>query len=206
MGRRLLSDFGLLGWLRVTSPLAAPRFLWQCLPALPTPAHSNCSQLWSRYVCSCPPITPPNDFPSSLYSFDPLFQKKKQPSSYPVSFTHRSDSAIPILSIRAARVARGKQPNWQSRRPEFYPWVGKTPWRRERQLTPVFLPRKSREQGSLEGSSPRCLKQLDTTEWLKNNKIFSITVVTTSDFYPLLPLHFLSLPITLSPQSHFLSL
>ena len=205
MGRRLLSDLCLLGWLTVTSPLAAPRGLWQSLPALPTPAHSNCSELWSRYVCSCPPITPPNDFPSSLYSFDPQFQKKKQPFSYLVSFTHRSDSAIPILSIRAARVARGKQPNCQSRRHEFYPWVGKTPWRREWQLTPVFLPRKSREQGSLEGSSPRCLKQLDTTEWLKN-KIFSITVVTTSDFFPLLPLHFLSLPITLSPQSHFLSL
>ena len=31
----------------------------------------------------------------------------------------------------------------QCRRPEFNPWVGKTPWRRAWQPTPVFLPRES---------------------------------------------------------------
>ena len=32
---------------------------------------------------------------------------------------------------------------WQYRRPRFDPWVGKIPWRRTCQPTPVFLPRDS---------------------------------------------------------------
>ena len=36
----------------------------------------------------------------------------------------------------------------------FDPWVGKIPWRRTWQPTPVFLPGKSHEQGSLAGYSP----------------------------------------------------
>jgi len=31
------------------------------------------------------------------------------------------------------------------------PWVGKTPWRRKWQPTPIFLPRKSQEQRTLVG-------------------------------------------------------
>ena len=52
------------------------------------------------------------------------------------------------------------------RRPGFDPWVGKIPWRREWQHTPVFLPGKSHRQRSLEAYSSRGLKQLDTTEQL----------------------------------------
>ena len=36
----------------------------------------------------------------------------------------------------------------------FHPWVGKIPWRRKWQPTPVFLPGKSRGQRSLVGYSP----------------------------------------------------
>ena len=46
----------------------------------------------------------------------------------------------------------------------FDPWVGKIPWRREWQPTPVFLPGESHGQRSPEGCSPRGLK--DTTEQL----------------------------------------
>ena len=35
----------------------------------------------------------------------------------------------------------------------FYPWVGKMPWRRAWQSTPVFLPGESHGQRSLEGYS-----------------------------------------------------
>ena len=42
----------------------------------------------------------------------------------------------------------------QWRRPGFDSWVGKTPWRREWQPTPVFFPGKSHGQRSLEGYSP----------------------------------------------------
>ena len=40
------------------------------------------------------------------------------------------------------------------RRPEFDPWVGKIPWRREWLPTPVFLPGESHGQGSRVGYSP----------------------------------------------------
>ena len=39
-------------------------------------------------------------------------------------------------------------------RPGFSPWVGKIPWRREWQPTPIFLPGESHGQRSLMGYSP----------------------------------------------------
>ena len=44
--------------------------------------------------------------------------------------------------------------------------VGKVPWRRKWQPTPVFLPRESRGQRSLAGYSPWGRKKSDTTERL----------------------------------------
>ena len=40
------------------------------------------------------------------------------------------------------------------KRCKFYPWVGKIPWRRAQQPTPVFLPGESQGQRSLVGHSP----------------------------------------------------
>ena len=48
--------------------------------------------------------------------------------------------------------ASGKEPTCQCRRYKrcgFDPWVGKIPWRRAWQPTPVFLTGESHEQGSL---------------------------------------------------------
>ena len=42
----------------------------------------------------------------------------------------------------------------QCRRPGLDPWVGKIPWRREWQPTPVFLPGEFHEQRNLVGQSP----------------------------------------------------
>ena len=47
----------------------------------------------------------------------------------------------------------------------FSPWVGKIPWSRKWQPTPVFLPRESHTQRSLAGYSPLNHKELDTTEY-----------------------------------------
>jgi len=61
----------------------------------------------------------------------------------------------------------GKQAACQCRRhrrPGFYPWVGKIPWRRVWKPTPVFLPGESHGQRSLAGCSPWGGKELDTTE------------------------------------------
>jgi len=40
----------------------------------------------------------------------------------------------------------GKESACQCRRHKFDPWLGKIPWRRKRQPTPVFLPGKSNGQ------------------------------------------------------------
>ena len=45
-------------------------------------------------------------------------------------------------------------------------WVGKIPWRREWQPTPVFLPGETRGQRSLAGYSPWGCKESDMTERL----------------------------------------
>ena len=47
---------------------------------------------------------------------------------------------------------------------EFDPWVGKVPWRRVWQPTPVFLAGESHGQRSLMGCSPWGHKESDTTE------------------------------------------
>ena len=63
--------------------------------------------------------------------------------------------------------ANGKEPACQCRRCKrcgFSPWVGKMPWRRTWQPTPVFLPGGSHGQRSLEGYSSQGHKELDTTE------------------------------------------
>ena len=48
----------------------------------------------------------------------------------------------------------------------FVPWVGKIPWRREWQPTPVFLPGESHGQINLADYSPWGHKESDITEQL----------------------------------------
>ena len=45
-------------------------------------------------------------------------------------------------------------PTMQEFNPSSIPWVGKIPWRREWQPTPVFLPGESHGERSLAGHSP----------------------------------------------------
>ena len=58
----------------------------------------------------------------------------------------------------------GKDSACKCRRPGFDPWVGKIPWRRKRQPTPVFSPGGSHAQRSLAGCSPWGHKEFDMTE------------------------------------------
>ena len=64
-----------------------------------------------------------------------------------------------VASLVAQTVKNGLQ-CW---RPGLDPWVGKIPWRREWQPTPVFLPGEPQGQRSLVGSSPRGRKKSDMT-------------------------------------------
>ena len=50
---------------------------------------------------------------------------------------------------------------------QIYPWVGKVPWRKAWQPTPVFLPGEFPGWRSLTGYSPRGCKESDTTERLQ---------------------------------------
>ena len=62
--------------------------------------------------------------------------------------------------------AQGKEPACRGRRQKrrgFDPWVGRIPWRRTRQLTPVLLPGESHGQRSLVGYSPWGRREPDTT-------------------------------------------
>ena len=52
----------------------------------------------------------------------------------------------------------------QCGRPGFDPWVGKVPWRRKWQSTPVLLPGKAHGQRRLVGYSPWGLKKWDITK------------------------------------------
>ena len=52
----------------------------------------------------------------------------------------------------------------QCRSHGFNPWVGKIPWSRVWQPTPVLLPGDFHGQRSLEGYGPQGRKELDTTE------------------------------------------
>ena len=64
----------------------------------------------------------------------------------------------------------GKEPTCQCRRHKRYgfdPTIGKIPWRRAWQATPVFLPGESHGQRSLVGYGPWGHKELDTTEATK---------------------------------------
>ena len=67
---------------------------------------------------------------------------------------------------RAYQVAQMVKICVQCRRPGFYPWVGKNPWRRAWQPTPVFFPGKSHGQRSLVGYiSPNIVTSRDTGDW-----------------------------------------
>ena len=58
-----------------------------------------------------------------------------------------------------------KEPNCQRRRCGFNPYVGKIPWRRKWDPTPVFLPGKSHGQRNPVGFSPWGHKEWDMTYW-----------------------------------------
>ena len=65
--------------------------------------------------------------------------------------------------------ASGKEPICQCRRCGFDPCIGKIPWRRAWQATPVFLPGESHGQRSLAGYSPWVVKSQTQLKWLSTH-------------------------------------
>ena len=79
----------------------------------------------------------------------------------------RCDWSDLAAAVAAAGGARSQEPACQCRRcrrHQFDPWVGKIPWKRAWQPTPVFLLGEFHGQRSLAGYSPWGHTELDTTE------------------------------------------
>ena len=53
-----------------------------------------------------------------------------------------------LLAFQVALVVKNLPPNAGDVRYGFNPFVGKIPWRKELQLTPVFLPGESQDRGA----------------------------------------------------------
>ena len=67
----------------------------------------------------------------------------------------------------------GEESTYQCRKHGFDPWVGKIPWRRKWQSTPVFLPGKSHGQRSLVVCSPWGCKRIQHDLVTKEQPPFS---------------------------------
>ena len=73
----------------------------------------------------------------------------------------------------------GKEVTCRCKRHGSDPWVGKIPWRRAWQPTPVFLPGESHGQRSLAGYSLWTHKEPDTTEATKPKPINNTVIVSS---------------------------
>ena len=117
------------------------------------------------------PYPPPGDLPDS--GIEPASPKSPAPAGgffTRESLNWLSNSTCETLwnaeTSRLPRWLSGKESACQCWRRGFHPRVGKVPWRRKWQPTPVFLPGKSHGEGSLEGHSPWGHEELDMTEQL----------------------------------------
>ena len=91
---------------------------------------------------------------------------------------------------RASQVALVvKEPACQGRRLKrrnrFDPCIGKIPWRKAWQPTPVFLPGESYGQRSLAGHNPWGRKELDTTEETLAHTVLAGRTPGSSEALPL---------------------
>ena len=110
----------------------------------------------------------------------------RDPKGSELNWVLNIDSGFRVKNLgggyRSAQVAQQKGICFQCRRRTFSPWVGKTPWRRDWQSTPVFLPGESHGQRSLGGYSPWGLKESDANEHLSSScrylTLFSLPVPT----------------------------
>ena len=103
------------------------------------------------------------------HSVSQVGRGKKQNINFARVRLSRVNGTFVILYVFAdfSGGASGKEPTCKYRRCKrlrLDSWVGKTPWRRAWQPTPVFLPGKSCGQRSLVGYSPWGCKELDMTE------------------------------------------
>ena len=130
---------------------------------------------------------------------------KLTPNSDPVKISSLFPIGLPYFSFqphaiafggpwvpwRASLVAQTVRICLQSGRPGFDTWVGKIPWRRKWQPTPVFLPGESHGWRSLVGYSPRGCKDSDWATFSFMLGIFFHFAIVFLKIFPLSPISFL---------------
>ena len=123
--------------------------------------------LWARAQPSCSWVLPSRFLSHSTFFFPKPFGLFTDcPSHYtlPLVFVAQAIEMFltnaPCITASILDFPDGtsdKEPAWRCRKHkkcEFNPWVGKSPWKRAWQPTPVFLPGESHEQRSLTNYSP----------------------------------------------------
>ena len=123
---------------------------WKCveiqiLEAYPMSKNSESETVWKSHKCSIQTAT--WDSWHSQATVNRLTMSLFRPFFFP------GDSEVKSICLEC----------W---RPGFNPWVGKIPWRRKWQPTPVLLPGESHGGRSLVGYSPWGRKESDMTEQL----------------------------------------
>ena len=83
---------------------------------------------------------------------------------FPSPYQYYNNSKCYNWFSQVVLVVKNMSASRRHKRSGFDPWVGKIPWRRAKQFTPVFLHGKSHGQRSLVGYSPCGHKESDMTE------------------------------------------
>ena len=149
---------------------------WSELP-FPSPMHESEKGKWSRSVVS--DSTDPMDCSLPGSSIHGIFQAR---------VLEWGTTALLATVFGLPQCVSGKGSAGQCRRRSLDPWVGKIPWRRKGQPTPIFLPAKFLGQRSLAGYSPWGPKESDTTKQLNNNSLHCVGLQILSLFQ--LPVEF----------------
>ena len=72
-----------------------------------------------------------------------------------------------------------KRSHLQCRKSGFSPLVGNTPWRREWESTPLFLPGESMDRGAWWAAVYGAIKELDTSEQLTHTLTYTYTHINS---------------------------
>ena len=99
---------------------------------------------------------------------------KEKRTQFLMNLSMRASQLVPVVKNPPAIAGDSRDAVRSSN-----PWVGKTPWRREWQPTPVFLPGKSHGQRSLVDYSPWGCNESDRTE---HSTVYEAAYLTYTNF------------------------
>ena len=131
--------------------------------------------IWTNKYCNCSVlISNTTDISKQTSNFYLIIVKESWPQSLRIrcltifqlflSHTQISLKVLWMFGFAGGTVVKNHQWVQEMQEIRLDPSVGRIPWRRKWQPTPVFLPGESHGQGSLAGYSPWGHKELDTTE------------------------------------------